>query len=89
MTDVWQLPAIARWEKSCGKHPTQKPVALLETFVELLSNEGEVVFDPFMGSGSTGVAALKHNRKFIGVDLNNEYCEIAEKRLEIACQEMI
>lgn len=76
-------------EKVFGKHPTQKPVALLETFVELLSNEGEVVFDPFMGSGSTGVATLKHNRKFIGVDLNNEYCEIAEKRLKKVCQEMI
>lgn len=77
--DFFETSVTPAGEKKFGKHPTQKPVALLETFVELLSNEGEVVFDPFMGSGSTGVAALKHNRKFIGVDLNNEYCEIAEK----------
>lgn len=86
--DFFETSVISAGEKKFGKHPTQKPVVLLEKFVKLLSNEGDVVFDPFMGSGSTGVAALKHKRRFIGVELNSEYCKIAEKRLETECQEI-
>lgn len=86
--DFFETSVTSAKEKKFGKHPTQKPVALLETFVKLLSNEEDVVLDPFMGSGSTGVAALKHKRKFIGVDLSKEYCEISKKRLEMVCQEM-
>ena len=66
--DFFETSVTPAGEKKFGKHPTQKPVVLLETFVQLLSNEGDIVLDPFMGSGSTGVAALKHKRKFIGVD---------------------
>lgn len=69
-------------EKKYGKHPTQKPVQLLETFVQLLTNEGDVVFDPFCGSGSSGVAALLHGRKFIGSEINEDYCHITEKRIK-------
>ncbi len=87
--DFFETSVAPAGEKQFGKHPTQKPVALLENFITLLSNEGDVVFDPFMGSGSTGVAALKHGRKFIGVELNKDYCEISEKRLETVCREMI
>ena len=86
--DFFETSVTPAGEKKFGKHPTQKPVVLLETFVQLLSNEGDIVLDPFMGSGSTGVAALKHKRKFIGVDLSEEYCEIAKKRLEMICREM-
>ena len=69
-------------EKKKGKHPTQKPVPLMKHFVRLLSNEDDVVLDPFMGSGSTGVAALEANRKFIGMELNPEYFAIAENRIK-------
>lgn len=69
-------------EKKYGKHPTQKPVKLLKTFISLLTNEGDVVFDPFCGSGSSGVAAISMNRKFIGADVNEEYCNITNKRIK-------
>lgn len=69
-------------ERKYGKHPTQKPVALFEHFVTLLSDKGDIVLDPFMGSGSSGVAAVLHDRKFIGADLNKEYCDISFKRME-------
>lgn len=69
----------------CGKkrkHPTQKPVELMEELIKIHSNENDVVLDPFMGSGSTGVAALKLNRKFIGYELDDKYFEIAKNRME-------
>ncbi len=84
--DFFETSVTPAGEKKFGKHPTQKPVALMEKFVTLLSNEGDIVLDPFMGVGSTGEAALKHNRKFIGVDSVLEYCEIAERRLSALCQ---
>lgn len=68
-------------EKKFGKHPTQKPVKIMEYFINLLSNENDTILDPFMGSGTTGVACKKLKRNFIGYDLNKEYCEIALKRL--------
>ena len=69
-------------EKRYGKHPTQKPVALMQHFIQLLSNEGDCVLDPFMGSGSTGVAAKILNRSFVGIELCPEYFEIARCRIE-------
>lgn len=69
-------------EKKLGKHPTQKPLALMRWFIQLLSNEGDTVLDPFMGSGSTGVAAIELSRNFIGVELDKEYFSIAKKRIE-------
>ena len=57
-------------------------MALLEHFVKLLSNENDLVIDPFMGSGSTGVVCKKNNRNFIGIELDSEYYEIAQKRIE-------
>lgn len=62
-------------------HPTQKPVALLEYLIRTYTNEGETVLDNCMGSGSTGVACLNTNRKFIGIELDRNYFEIAEKRI--------
>lgn len=74
---VFRFPTVR------GKiHPTQKPVALLQYLIETSTNEGDIIFDPCMGSGTTGVAALKSNRNFIGVELNPEYFKTASERLE-------
>ncbi|HEH6263720.1 TPA: site-specific DNA-methyltransferase [Campylobacter jejuni] len=64
------------------EHPTQKPVKLLEKLVLLATNENETILDPFMGSGSTGLACLFKNRNFIGCEIDKEYFEIAERRLK-------
>lgn len=80
--DFFETSVTPSGEKKYGKHPTQKPVQLLENFVELLTNENDTVFDPFCGSGSSGVAALLHGRKFIGSEINEEYCKITTERLE-------
>lgn len=63
------------------KHPAQKPVALLEQLIKVASNEGDIVFDPFMGVGSTGVAAQNLDRKFIGFEIDNNYFTAANNRL--------
>lgn len=63
------------------KHPTQKPVKLLKHLISIASNKGDVILDPFMGVGSTGVAALEMGRKFIGIEIDKEYFEAAKKRL--------
>lgn len=62
-------------------HPTEKPIELMEIFINNSSNEGEIVLDPFMGGGSTGIAAIRNGRKFIGVEIDEEYFKIAEKRI--------
>lgn len=63
-------------------HPTQKPVDLLEYMIKTYTNEGDLVLDNTMGSGSTGVAAVKNNRRFIGMEMNEEYFKIAKERIE-------
>ena len=68
-------------------HPTEKPVDLLELFIKNSSDENAVVFDGFMGSGSTGVACVNTNRQFIGIELDPQYFEIAKKRIEDAVNE--
>lgn len=83
--DFFESPVAPASEKKFGKHPTQKPVALLENFITLLSNENDIVFDPFMGAGSSGVAAIMHKRRFIGAELSRDYCEISERRLSELC----
>ena len=69
------------------KHPTQKPVALLEWLIKTYSNEGELVLDNCMGSGSTGVACVNTNRRFIGIELDDNYFNIAEKRINEAVKD--
>ena len=71
------------------KHPTQKPLKLLKHIIKIASNEGDVVFDPFMGVGSTGVAALEMNRKFIGIEIDEEYFKAAEKRIKSVQKSLI
>lgn len=80
--DFFETPVAANGERKFGKHPTQKPVSLMEFFVRILSNEGEMVLDPFMGSGSTGVAAKRNNRGFTGIELNENYFRIATQRIQ-------
>ena len=69
-------------KRTQNHHPTVKPVHLMSWLVKLISKEGDTVLDLFMGSGTTGVACRKLNRKFIGIELSEEYCEIAVKRIE-------
>ncbi len=80
--DFIQTSATAKSEKNYGAHPTQKPIQLMEHFVRLLSNPGDVILDPFMGSGSTGVAAVWLDRNFIGIEIAEEYYKIAKNRIE-------
>lgn len=81
MKSVWQFPAAPRKEKLHGKHPTQKPVALIDRCLRASTNPGDIVFDPFAGSASTGVAALPLNRVFIGCEVEEEYTGIGISRL--------
>ena len=71
-------------EKHKGLHPTQKPIALMEWLVQTYTNEGDTVIDPFMGSGTTGVACAIHNRRFIGIERDERYFEIAVERISRA-----
>lgn len=79
---LWTCTPPGEAEKEHGKHPTQKPVRLLERIIEASSEPGAVVLDPFNGSGTTGVAALKLGRRYVGIDLEEKYLELARKRLE-------
>lgn len=83
MKDVWTGSLTKPSEKKAGKHPTQKPEYLLEKIILASTNEGDIVLDPFCGSGTTGVVASKNNRKFIGIENSEEYIQISKKRLEM------
>jgi site-specific DNA-methyltransferase (adenine-specific) len=84
MKDVWKLPAIAPWEKSCSKHPTQKPLSVLTRLILASTEQNAWILDPFTGSSTTGIAANLLNRRFLGIDIEQEYLEISKKRkLEI------
>ena len=80
MTDVWHLPAIARWEKSCGKHPTQKPLAVLSRIILASTHSSAWILDPFTGSSTTGIAANLLGRRFLGIDKEEEYLNISRDR---------
>ncbi len=84
MKDVWLLSAIGAWEKTCGKHPTQKPLPLLARIMLASSKKNAWILDPFAGSGTTGIAANLLSRKFLGIDQESEFLKIAqERRIEI------
>lgn len=84
MTDVWRLPAIAQWEKSCGKHPTQKPLALLARIILASTPKNAWILDPFAGSSTTGIAANLISRRYLGIEKEKSFVEIAKQRkLEI------
>ncbi|MFK5977050.1 MAG: DNA methyltransferase [Sulfurovum sp.] len=83
MHNFFESPICMRPERlQDPKHPTQKPIQLLKHIIQMATNEGDVIFDPFMGVGSTGVASLQLNRKFIGIELDKTYFEASKKRLE-------
>jgi site-specific DNA-methyltransferase (adenine-specific) len=80
MTDVWRLPAIGQWEKTCGKHPTQKPLRLLTRLILASTDAGDWIFDPFCGSGTTGIAANLCGRRFAGIEQELDFCKMAKTR---------
>ena len=84
MPDVWKLPTVGMWEKTCGKHPTQKPLRLLYRIILASTQIGETILDPFAGSCTTGIAANLLDRKFIGIDQSEEYLNLGiRKKTEI------
>ena len=81
-----KIKGISRlFTHNCGKskygHPTEKPLEIIEKLILTASSEGDLIFDPFMGSGTTAAACKELNRNFIGCEIEAKYCEIAEKRL--------
>lgn len=80
MTDVWRLPAIGKWEKSCGKHPTQKPLALLSRIILASTKPNAWVLDPFAGSSTTGIAANLLQRRYLGIEQEPEFVDLSERR---------
>lgn len=84
MKDVWTLPAIAKWEKSCGKHPTQKPLSVLTRLILASTKPDAWILDPFTGSSTTGIAANLSNRRFLGIDQEEDFLKLSKQRkLEI------
>ena len=91
MKDVWdvecepifvELSTTSRKEKKLGKHPTQKPLALLERLLIMATKDGDVVLDPFNGSGTTGIVSFKLNRQYIGIDCDKNYLDLTIKRIK-------
>lgn len=84
MSDVWNIPTTGLWEKTCGKHPTQKPLRLMYRIILSSTQEGDIVLDPFAGSCTTGIASNLLGRSFIGIDQDKDYLDLGIKRkLEI------
>ena len=80
MRSVWSMGTPKPAEKKFGKHPTQKPLDLLKRIVLASTNKGDIILDPFTGSSTTGLAAVMHDRKFIGIDSEKNYLELSKKR---------
>jgi site-specific DNA-methyltransferase (adenine-specific) len=81
MRSVWSIPTCQKSEKEFGKHPTQKPLDLLTRIILAASNEGDKVFDPFMGSGTAGVVAKKLKKEFCGIEIDKNYFNLAKTRI--------
>ena len=82
MKDVWETSLTKSSEKKCGKHPTQKPIELLEKIILASTDENDLILDPFNGSGTTGIVANRLKRKYIGIEKEKEYLDIKIKRKE-------
>ncbi|MFH0948258.1 MAG: site-specific DNA-methyltransferase, partial [Elusimicrobiota bacterium] len=80
--DIWSIARIHAEDPEREKHPTQKPLDIIERIIKVSSPENGVVLDPFMGTGTTAIASKKNNRNYVGFEINSEYCEIVEKRLK-------
>mgnify|MGYP001853470763 FL=1 len=81
MKDVWETSLTKPSEKKYGKHPTQKPIELLEKIILASTDEGDLILDPFNGSGTTGIVASRLNRKYIGIEKEKEYLDLTIRRL--------
>jgi len=84
VSSVWQIPLAKR-----NGHPTPKPEALLERIIKTTSNPGDMVLDPMMGGGATGVVAARLNRSFTGCEIKPRYFEMAQRRIEAAQSKMV
>lgn len=84
MRDLWTIPTPKKSEKAHGRHPTQKPLALLDRVIRSASLEDALVLDPFNGSGTTGVAAVSLGRRYLGLERESEYLALTARRLEEA-----
>jgi site-specific DNA-methyltransferase (adenine-specific) len=82
MKTVWTMQASRNGEKAFGKHPTQKPIALVERCLLASTDSGDLVLDPFMGAGTTGIACIRTQRKFTGMELDQEHAQLAKKRIQ-------
>lgn len=82
MKDVWTTSLTKPSEKKQGKHPTQKPLEILDKIILASTNENDLVLDPFCGSSTTGISAVRLNRRYIGIDNEKEYLEISKKRFK-------
>ena len=80
MTDVWRLPTIAQWEKTCTKHPTQKPLGLLTRIIMASTKPDAWILDPFAGSSTTGIAANLINRRYLGIEREEAFAAIGKAR---------
>ena len=90
MTDVWRMPAIAPWEKTCGKHPAQKPLALVVRAILASTQKDDMILDPFAGSSTTGIAANMLGRKFVGIEQDSGFLKMSKARrilLDEKCDE--
>lgn len=81
MRSLWEIPTTPAREKTLGSHPTQKPKELLYRCIISCTNEGDIILDPFCGSGTTGVVAIENGRNFIGIDTEKEYLELTKRRI--------
>ena len=80
MKDVWVMTAPGKAEKTYDKHPTQKPLSLLDRLILATTDEGDLVLDAFNGSGTTGVSCIRTNRKYIGIEIDKKFIELSKKR---------
>jgi site-specific DNA-methyltransferase (adenine-specific) len=81
VSSVWRIPTVPKVEKLHGYHPTQKPLRLVRRALLASTREGDLVFDPFTGSGTTAVTAKELNRAFVGAELEEEFAKLAERRI--------
>ncbi|MFH1087123.1 MAG: site-specific DNA-methyltransferase [Chloroflexota bacterium] len=84
--NVWEIAAPPAVEKKFGKHPTQKPIQLLSRVILASTRQGDLVVDPFCGSSTTGVVAVLLNRRYVGIELEDEHLELSKKRLQQAIE---
>ena len=90
MHNFIESPICGRPERlKYPKHPTQKPISILKRMIEMASKEDDIIFDPFMGVGSTGVAAIQLNRRFIGVEIDPQYCQAGKLRIEAELEDFM